>query len=184
MVRTLEALGGTLADRGLDFHIAIAGAAALLLTEGLDHPTQDVDVVAVAPSGTPLRSSQQLELPLDLVRAAEDVAAVMGLDRDWLNAGALGVLFDRLPEGYEDRLRPTRFGNLTVSVLGRQDLVRLKLWAAADEGPGSRHHVALVQMGLSAAEVDDAEAWVNGLSRGGAYPGIDDVLQAVRRSLR
>lgn len=182
LLEALETLSGTLADRGYEFHVAVAGAGALLLTGDLDHPTRDVDVVAVASGESPLRSQHQL--PDALTEAAKDVATIMGIDHDWLNSGALGVLFGRLPDGYEDRLRTMRFGNLTVSALGRKDLIRLKLWAAAEEGPNSTHHVDLSRMGLDRAELDDAEAWVNALSPGGPYPGFDDVLESLRRLLR
>lgn len=167
----LRALGATLADRGEAFHVAIVGGAALLLAEAGIRPTQDVDVVAVASGDEALRSHQ---LPMALVQAAEDVAEMLGLDEDWLNAGAAAVLADRLPAGYQERLRTEQFGNLTVSVLGRQDLIRLKLYAAADEGPGSRHVRDLIQIGLTRQELDDARGWVESL-----YPGAGPVVELV-----
>lgn len=180
--RALRALGDTLADRGETFHVAIVGGAALLLRGQSGRPTQDVDVVAVAAGGLPLRSRHQL--PPELVDAAEDVAAVLDLDRDWLNAGALGVLHGRLPEGYEDRLEPEAFGNLTVSPLSRQDLIRLKLYAAADEGPASVHLHDLVRLSLTSDELGDARAWVEAQYATGPVPELQDVVELLERVVR
>lgn len=90
-------------------------------------------------------------LPEELRDAAQDVAEVMDLDPGWLNAGALGVVLHHLPDGFEERLVSETFGNLRVSVLSREDLVRLKLLAAADEGPGSVHLTDLVEIRWIAA---------------------------------
>ena len=46
--RALRSLGTTLADRGLRYHVAVVGGAALLLRDDHDRPTGDVDVAAVA----------------------------------------------------------------------------------------------------------------------------------------
>lgn len=162
--------------------MAVIGGAALLLAEGGVRPTQDVDVVAVASGEETLRSAR---LPPTLVQAAEDVAAMLGLDEDWLNAAATSLVADRLPAGYRERLRTERFGKLTVSVLGRQDLIRLKLYAAADEGPGSPHVRDLVQIGLTGSELDDARAWVDSLYPGdGAVLELVDVVAALERYAR
>ena len=46
--RALRSLGTTLADRGLRYHVAVVGGAALLLRDDHDRSTGDVDVAAVA----------------------------------------------------------------------------------------------------------------------------------------
>lgn len=180
--QALWTLGRTLTDRGLRFHIAIVGGAALLLAEPAARPTRDVDVVAVASGGQPLQSRHQL--PAELREAAEDVAAVLGLDRDWLIAGALGVLSGRLPHGYEQRLQSTSYGGLTVSRLARGDLIRLKLLAAADEGPGGVHLYDLTRMSVTAQELDDAKGWVASQYPPGPVPELDDVVAVLARQLQ
>jgi hypothetical protein len=156
--RALDALGGVLADRGLAFHVAIAGGSALLLMEGGSRPTQDVDVVAWGSGRDPLRVDHLL--PAELVEAAQDVATVLELDPDWLNAGAVALVGHVLPAGYESRLRSEDFGNLTVSVLAREDLLRLKLYAASDEGPGSVHLLDLRSLAPTPDELREAAEWV------------------------
>lgn len=179
--RALEALGGVLADRGIEFHIAIAGGAALLLRGDVPRPTQDVDVVSVAAGRSPLL--RRHVLPEELRNAAEDVAEVMDLDPGWLNAGALGVVLRHLPDGFEERLVSETFGNLRVSVPSRDDLVRLKLLAAADEGPGSVHLADLVEMSLSRPELIDAASWVRSRYPSGPLPELDQVVELLESRL-
>jgi hypothetical protein len=169
----LATLGRVLADRGLRYHVAVVGGAALLLDEGGTRPTQDVDIAAVGSRDTPLRS--HVELPVDLAEAVRDVAATLGLSADWMNAGAVALVEHLLPAGYEQRLRTRRFDALVVSVLARGDLLRLKLYAGADEGPGSTHLQDVLDMGPSRKELDAAIAWVNARYPGGRCPGMDEV---------
>lgn len=156
LVEALTLLGDALADRGLRFRIAIVGGAALLLTGQIARPTQDVDVAAVASEG-PLVSTWHL--PELLIEASRDVAATLGLDPDWLNAGAVAVIGNDLPDGYESRLHSYRFGPLTVSVLSRLDLMGLKLLAAFDEGPHSQHDADLHAMDPTPGEFERALHW-------------------------
>lgn len=172
----LAALDGVLADRGLSAHIAVVGGAAFLLRERGRRRTADVDVVAVSTGQDPLRETH--ELPRGLQDAARDVAHVMDLDADWLNAGALAVVSHLLPDGYQQRLRTESFGNnLLVSVLAREDLIRLKLFAGADEGPGSPHLSDLLEADLSRGELRGAAQWVRGHLPGDSHPELDEVVE-------
>lgn len=171
-----------MADRDLHFHIAIIGGGALLLRYGSARPTQDVDVVASAAGSSALKSTFQL--PDELVEAAEDVAFALGLDDDWINAGALGVLAGKLPAGYQQRLTTETFGNLAVSALSRQDLVRLKLYAAADEGPGSVHLQDVIRMSVTREELDDAASWVASLYPSDTIPELEEIMALLRRLVR
>lgn len=179
----LRTLGETLSDRGVSARVAIIGGAALLLAEGLLRPTQDVDVVAVSTGDGRLKKSY--ELPAELAEAALDVARVHGLDEDWLNAGALGAVFHVLPEGFEERLRSESFGGaLIVSVAAREDLIRLKLFAAHGEGPYGVHFEDLLAMGATSVELDEAAAWVRDRFPSGPHPGLDDLLRTLERASR
>jgi hypothetical protein len=157
LMQALTSLEATLRDRELAYHVVIIGGAALLLSNEGARPTEDVDVVAAGRDAGPLRTHWQL--PDDLRAAAEDVADLLGLDHDWLNAGAVAIVGDTLPERYEQRLRHYGFGNLTVSVLARRDLLALKLLASFDEGPTSRHLADLRTMRATPQELQAAFAW-------------------------
>jgi hypothetical protein len=178
----LQALADALTDRGVAARIVIVGGSALLLREGLHRATQDVDVVAAAVDAGPLRREQ--ELPPELVEAALDVARALDLDPDWLNPGALGVIGHLLPEGFEDRLRSESFGSgLTVSVLARSDLLRLKLFAASDEGPAGVHFSDVCAMRPTRDELADARAWVASRFPAGPLPELDDIVDRIRETL-
>jgi hypothetical protein len=178
----LQALADALSDRGVAARIVIVGGSALLLGERLHRATQDVDVVAASVDAGPLRRQQ--ELPQELVEAALDVARALDLDPDWLNAGALGVIGHLLPEGFEERLRSESFGaGLTVSVLSRSDLLRLKLFAASDEGPAGVHFSDVCAMHPTAEELSDARAWVASRFAPGPLPELDDIVDQIRAAL-
>ena len=102
--RALRSLGTTLADRGLRYHVAVVGGAALLLHDDHDRPTGDVDVAAVAEGID--EPQPRLELPDQLRSAGADVARTLGLDDDWLNSGAVAHVGDKLPTDYLERTDP------------------------------------------------------------------------------
>jgi hypothetical protein len=181
LLSALEALGKTLADRQLSFHIVVVGGSALLLAEGTHRPTQDVDVVAIAGPSDPPRV--EVAMPAALAEAAEDVAAALDLRPDWLNTGPVGVVGHQLPDGYDGRLRSRAFRALVVSVPARSDLVRLKLLAAADEGVGSPHVHDLVLMKVSGSELHSASGWVQTRFPSGVCPGLDEVVSAVKEAI-
>jgi hypothetical protein len=106
------------------------------------------------------------------------------LDPDWLNAGALGVIGHLLPEGFEDRLRSESFGTgLIVSVLSRPDLLRLKLFAASDEGLAGVHFSDLCAMRPTTEELADAHAWVASRFPPGPLPELDEVTARLREAV-
>lgn len=183
LLQALDELGRTLTDRRLRFHVAIVGGSALLLQGLRDRPTQDVDVVAVSQDGA--APTSQVELPKALLDAAADVATTLGLNApDWLNAGCVAIIGDRMPEGFLPRAQVRVFHDgLVVSVLGRMDLVRLKLYAASDEGPGSWHVDDLRAMRATTEEIANAQEWI-ALSTS-QHPGfLEDVVATLEeRSL-
>jgi hypothetical protein len=78
-------------------------------------------------------------LPEVIRKAAEQVAADLGLDINWLNAGPADLVKYGLPQGMENRLEAHEFGKiLTVHFISRLDQIHFKVYAAADSGPG-RH---------------------------------------------
>jgi hypothetical protein len=178
MHQALETLGDALLDRGLEYRLVVVGGAALLLPHQGRRPTQDVDVLTLASAESALRV--HFELPEPLAETARDVAASLDLAEDWLNCGAAGVLADRLPAGYESRLETRTFGGLRVCLPDRIDLLRLKLFAASDEGPWSRHVTDLQRMAPAPAELDVAAGWVNNHYPGGRCPGLDEILSQIR----
>lgn len=122
----------------------------------LQRTTKDLDVVATFEASTlrPLR-----ELPPPLAEAARDVARVLDLGADWLNAGPASLMDLGLPLGFTDRLVAHRFGPLVVHVAARIDQIAFKLYAAVDQGPRSKHFADLKGLTPTAAELRASAAW-------------------------
>lgn len=78
-------------------------------------------------------------LPLDVLDAARAFAAEVRshsgiLDDDWLNNGPASLIRD-LPPGWEGRLQPAFAGAaIELRSLGREELLRSKLFALCDRG--------------------------------------------------
>src|SRR4051812_38282304 len=132
----LATLGTLLSDRGLSYEIVVIGGGGLLLLGVIRRPTRDLDALALVERGTYQIAEP---LPEPLREAIADTASVLGLATDWLNAGPTRQLAYGLPPGFSARTTSEIFGSLVVHVAGRFDLVCLKLYAAADGDPKSKH---------------------------------------------
>ena len=153
--RALTLLGGVLAVRGHAYRVAAIGGGALLLLGVIDRSTRDLDLVGVIDPN--LRSARPLPEPL--AEAVRDVAVQLGLQDDWLNAGPTDLLDLGLPDGFSERLDWRSFGTLDVGLASRFDQVHFKLYAAADQGPGSRHAQDLLALRPSGPELVVAAVW-------------------------
>jgi hypothetical protein len=159
VARLREALGllGSLLDSTEDeVAIAVVGGSALLIEGRVTRVTRDVDVVAFIVGGALLNDSPHAEVLRHHVSAA---GLELGLDSDWLNFGPISLLDAGLPEGFLSRCRIERFGGLIVYVADRYDLIHMKLYAAADQGPESKHMHDLVMLCPTSEELDSARVW-------------------------
>jgi len=88
------------------------------------------------------------------------------MGQNWINLGPRALVQAGLPKGLAERLHVLRVGNrLTLHLLGRQDLLALKLYAAADDrGPRQEIHLADLK-GLEPTydELDWAVEWLRTL---------------------
>ena len=88
------------------------------------------------------------------------------MGQNWVNLGPRALVKAGLPEGFADRLEVRRVGKrLTLHLLGRQDLLALKLYAAADD-LGRRQEIHLADLkGLEPkyAELEWAVEWLRTL---------------------
>jgi len=148
-----------LADAG-EFGLLICGGSALQLAGIIQRPTRDVDVLGLVKGAAPAVVAAE-PLPAEVTRAAELVAGDLGLPSDWLNDAALDVQRLGLPPGILERARRLDFGPcLTVFVIGRQDQVALKLYAAIDREKGPRHLEDLEAIQPTKAEMEAAVGWL------------------------
>jgi len=155
--KTLDSALRTLAEfiqNQPPLHFVVCGGSSLLALGMVTRTTtRDVDVLALIQDGT-LTTAKPL--PEYLTIAVDQIGREMGFIENWFNTGPSDDTFFRfgLPEGLEDRLTSKDYGPaLRISYIGRIDQIHLKLYAAADNGPGtSRHSQDLTDLAPSAEE--------------------------------
>ncbi len=152
----LEVLGQTLASRGSAYEIVAVGGGSLLLLGLIDRATADLDVVALVDDS---RYVKPRDLPAPLLEAARDSAEVIGIRPDWLNLGPADLLDFGLPAGFAGRTQTRRYGSLLIHLAGRLDQIYLKLYAATDQGPRSKHFQDLIALRPSPDELLEGGQW-------------------------
>ena len=126
-------------------------------------------------------------IPKSLAAAIRTVAGDMGLAETWLNTGPAGQWKQGLPRGLLSRVKWRQYSALRVGIVSRPDLIRLKLYAAADGHPGDRHVRDLDALDPTEGELESAARWVKTQDAGPAFPAlVDQVLEHIRarRGLR
>ncbi len=179
----LAALGALLQARGLHAELVVVGGASLLLHGVISRPTRDVDVLggrSVAGGVLPMAT-----LPPPLASAVADVGLALDLRQDWLNLGPAGLLKLGLPKGFAGRLAPRTYGGLVVWLAAPEDLVYLKVYAAADHWPlRDRHMADLVALRPSARDLQAAAAWAQTHDPSPAFAdNLTAMLAALSREL-
>jgi hypothetical protein len=152
----LATLGEVLEARGLTYEIVAVGGSALMLLGLVDRPTRDLDALALVENDTYVPADP---LPLPLEEAITAVGRALGLSDDWLNAGPTEILRFGLPAGFEQRVQRRSYGGLTLQVAGRLDQVYFKLYAAVDQGAGSKHAADLRRLEPTRGELLSAARW-------------------------
>jgi hypothetical protein len=152
----LTALGRILAARRLTYELVTVGGGSLMLLGLIQRPTRDLDVIALIESG---RYSKVVALPLPLIQAVIEVGGVFQLGPNWVNTGPADLLDFGLPEGFAERTEVRRFGPLTLHLAGRVDQIALKLYAAADQGPHSKHFDDLQKLTPTRDELVAGARW-------------------------
>lgn len=148
-VETIRAFDRYLHDWELELQAVVVGGAALGLQGLIERQTRDVDVLI------PDLSTGMLEASRSFARKQRK--AGFHLDDDWLNNGP-SSLKDLLPDGWDGRLQVVFMGEaITLSTLGRSDLIKTKLFALCDRGIDLRDCLALAP---TEDELSDAESWV------------------------
>ncbi len=167
---TIEAFDHWLTERSLQLEAVVVGGSALALLGVTDRQTRDFDIL-------------DPELPESIVLASREFAAHLRdegteLGDDWLNNGPM-QLADVLPEGWRERLQHAFTGtSLSLSTLGRTDLLMTKLFALCDRGTDLADCIALAP---SATELEEIEPW---LSEQDAHPQWPDHVHATLADLK
>lgn len=142
---TIEAFDAWLAARSLEFEGIVVGGSALALLGITDRQTRDFDIL-------------HPELPAEIAGTAREFADHMRADGvelsdDWLNNGPI-QLTDVLPDGWRLRVQIAFSGtSLTLTTLGRSDLLKTKLFALCDRAD-------CIAMAPTVADFEEAEPWL------------------------
>jgi len=166
---TIRLFDAYLLERDLELTAVLVGGAALALLGITDRQTRDCDIL-------------QPELPVAIANAAvvfaESRRAVGDeLANDWLNNGP-SQLCDVLPADWPARIHLVFEGQaLTLSVLGRPDLLKTKLFALCDRATDLPDCEALAP---TATELAEAEPWV---AKQDGHPGWPDHVRTTLADL-
>ena len=152
----LQTLGAVLRQRGLSFEAVAIGGSSLMLLGLINRPTRDLDLAALVSQGDYTKADP---LPVGLAEAASDVATALGLSADWLNPGPTSMVETGFPEGFASRVEVRRYGSLTLDIASRYDQIFLKLYAAADQWPRSKHADDLRRLQPTREELAAAARW-------------------------
>lgn len=152
----LEVLGSYLSDKGLKYEVAAIGGGALLLLGRIIRPTKDLDIVALIDENVLISAHP---LPTPLLKAIKEVGLALKLPENWINSAPADLWNMGLPEGFQGRLNPMRFGGLTIYCASRFDQICFKLYASVDQGPDSKHYEDLKLLKPTHEELKKAAIW-------------------------
>jgi hypothetical protein len=174
---TLARFDDFLVERGLSLDAVILGGAALALLGLVARTTKDCDVLEPA-------------LPPPVLEAARAFAAQRRregevLDADWLNNGP-SSLVPVLPEGWRDRTVVAFAGRaLILRALGRDDLLKTKLFGLCDRSTDLGDCLALRP---TPEELRAARPWVEQQDANPEWPAhvratLDDLARRLDHGL-
>ena len=153
------------------FELVVVGGAAMAL-EGFKDQTMDIDVI------------RPEVLPEPIVNGVTHIGKIRRVGSGWLNSNVANMLSKAkgstvLPEYFNEISRTIEIGkNLKISLIGRQALISLKLYAAT---PSYRKHTDdLNRLAPNTAELTEAVRFV--LSIDGTDVRKDD-LRAVLKDM-
>ena len=152
----LAALGQLLEERRLRYELYAVGGGALQLLGLITRPTRDIDIIGKVEGQ---RILPMVTLPTSLARAIEDTARVFRISPQWVNTGPQSLLDLGLPDGAIGRAHRRQWGGLVLNIADRRDQIFFKLYAAADQGPRSKHFDDLRRLEPTPEELRDAAAW-------------------------
>jgi hypothetical protein len=162
-----------LAARGLRLEAVVVGGAALELLGIAVRETRDCDVIH------PHLPEAIQEAATEFAR--QETAEGRVLDAAWLNNGPTAVA-PLLPPGWEERVQAGFSGRaLTLSILGRADLLLTKLFALCDRGTDIGDCLLLQP---TAKELSVAAPWVRAQDANPDWPAhVDATLADLARRL-
>lgn len=147
--QTIAKFDTWLGQRGKRLDALVIGGAALNLLGLVSRPTKDFDILVPVLSGD--IAAEALAFAAEIRKSGE------ALGDDWLNNGPASLTAD-LPPGWLSRQRAAFDGTaIKLTTLGREDLLKTKLFALCDRALDFADCVA---MAPTADELRDALPWL------------------------
>ncbi len=161
-----------LESEGLFFEAVVIGGAALNILDISSRKTRDVDCL-------------DPEIPEEIKEASKKFAILrtdLELDQNWLNNGPQTLKND-LPKNWRLRLDIMYSGTaIKLSVLGRSDLLKSKLFAYCDRTTPDFED--LKKMRPTAVELSESIEWVQYLDGNPGWPAhVEKAFQVLRKAL-
>ncbi|GMQ82877.1 MAG: hypothetical protein BMS9Abin05_2343 [Rhodothermia bacterium] len=181
--RLLQAVRERLHLSGFEIALIIVGGANLNVMNIVARTTKDVDVIAQTEGeGDELTIRSPLPFPEPLTQAIETVARDFNISSDWMNAEVAAQWNVGMPDTILDDLTWRKYSALKVGFAGRQTIISLKLFAAADRSPASVHAQDLVALRPTDDELLHAADWVKTQDASEHFSSlVDDVIRYVKR---
>jgi hypothetical protein len=171
---TLLGFDAYLADRGLCLDAVVVGGAALNLLGVISRPTKDCDILYPTLNG-------------EIVEAAKTFATVRrqagyAIADDWLNNGPASLV-RQLPTDWRDHLQTVFRGRaVQLDSLGREDLLRSKLFALCDRALDLGDCIALAP---SKEELATIVPWLEEQDGNPNWPAhVREILEDLEQRLR
>jgi hypothetical protein len=139
---------------GEHFELVVVGGAAMAI-EGFKDQTKDIDVI------------RPQVLPEPIINGVTHIGRIRRLSPAWLNSDVANMLLQTksskgLPSYFNEISRSIEVGkNLKISLIGRQALISLKLYAATPSY--SKHTADIKRLHANAAEITEAVSFVLGI---------------------
>jgi len=181
----LIALGDHLAVAGVSVAVVIVGGASLVLTGLIKRTTSDIDIIAQVDERTrPPTPVQATPLPSAMETAIRTVARDFALPTAWMNTQIGAQWRAGLPPDLLKEAIRREYGPLTVYFAARAGLIPLKLFAAVDSGPASKHYQDLLALAPKDTEIDLAAEWVRRQDEGERFDQlVEQVVERLRSDL-
>lgn len=173
-LETIQAFDEFLSDKNESLSAVVVGGGALYLLGVITRETQDIDVLE------PLLSEKITGIAKEFAAKSQERLGVR-LKPGWLNNGPRSLL-DILPNDWQDRAQKIFSGKaLTLFSLGRQDLLKTKLFAFCDRDQDKHDCLMLCP---SREELLDSVDWVKNQDKNPGWPKhVETSLKALAKDL-
>jgi hypothetical protein len=173
MKNVIIAFDKYLKEKSLKFDAVIIGGGALIIMSVIDRKTKDIDCL-------------DPEIPTAIKKASQDFSRLRReflLDENWLNNGPV-TLKRELPSEWQMRLQELYVGEaLKLKGLGRNDLIKSKLFAYCDRT--NPDYDDLIKLCPTLQELNNSIEWVKYRDGNPGWPAhVEIAFTVLKKALK